>query len=77
VDQGYHTDPSPTPQDAEDDPRLAVRRDTDRCFHRVEEQTPDGYIVEGVLFTRDEVAEVVELDEHGVPLPRCRPRPRP
>lgn len=67
-----------TPADDGDphgDPRLAIRRHTDRCFHRVEEVVPGtmgGFIVEGVLILRDEVAEVVELDEQGAPLPGCR-----
>lgn len=45
---------------AEDHPgeMLGVRRHTDRCFHAAEEETEEGYVVRGVLFPRDEVAEV-------------------
>jgi hypothetical protein len=64
-----------------DDPRLAIRRHTDRCFHRVEELADEGYIVQGFLIPADEVAEVVALDAAGVPLPGCRrsltPDPNP
>jgi len=53
--------------DPSDDPRLAVRRVTDRCFHAVEEVVPgEGYIVDGFLIPLDEVAEV----RHDPP-PRC------
>lgn len=37
---------------------LGIRRHSDRCFHAAEEETEDGYIVQGVLFPRDEIAEV-------------------
>ena len=45
---------------AEDHPGevLGIRRHTDRCFHAVEEEVEEGYIVQGVLIARDEVAEV-------------------
>gem|GEM_PF-5098459 len=55
-----------------DEPHLAIRRHTDRCFHRVEEVVPDeGYIVDGILIPLDEVAQLVELDDEGAPLPPC------
>ncbi len=60
----YHTQPD---RDTDDDPRLAIRRHTDRCFHRVEEVVDEGYIVDGVLIDRDDVAEARPLDEDGVP----------
>ena len=47
--------------------RYAVRRVTDRCFFEAEEVVhgPDGslegYIVEGVLVSADEIAEVREM----------------
>jgi hypothetical protein len=62
------------PEDDHPDPRLAIRRHTDRCFHRVEEIVEGkhgGYIVEGILIPREDVAEVIELDSQGAPLPRC------
>ena len=51
-------------------PRLAIRRHTDRCFHRVEEVVTGGYIVEGILIPEDEVAEVRETGDDGG-LPSC------
>lgn len=63
-------DPAPEPaaagaDDAAADPNLAIRRHTDRCFHRVEEVVAGsptsgggGFIVDGVLIPHDEVAEV-------------------
>jgi hypothetical protein len=45
---------------------LAIRRHTDRCFHRVEEFVPGphgGYIVQGVLFHLDDIAEVRTLTD--------------
>jgi hypothetical protein len=62
------------PEDDHGDLRLAIRRHTDRCFHRVEEVIEGklgGYIVDGILIPREDVAEVVELDADGSPLPRC------
>ena len=58
---------------AEDHPgeSLGVRRHTDRCFHAAEEETEEGFIVRGVLFPRDEVAEV---RFSGVP-PTCNRPP--
>lgn len=64
------------PDDAHDDPRLALRRHTDRCFFRVEEVVPGplgGYIVDGILIPREEVAELIGLDHAGAPLPACAP----
>ncbi|MCX5660806.1 MAG: hypothetical protein NTW19_13955 [Planctomycetota bacterium] len=54
---------SPPAPDDDLDPNLAIRRHTDRCFHRVEEVVPEGYIVEGILIPREEVAEVRPADE--------------
>lgn len=53
----------------DDFPPLAVRRHTDRCFFRVEEITPDGCVVEGHLFTIDEIAELRE--QQGDDAPEC------
>lgn len=72
-----------TPDHHEDDadPQLAIRRHTDRCFHRVEEVAHHadgsvrGYIVEGILISADDVAETVTLDAQGIPLPACRKPP--
>ncbi len=66
---------SPRHDESDLEPRVAIRRHTDRCFHRVEEVVKGkhgGYIVQGVLITEDDVAEVVELDADGQPLPGCR-----
>ena len=62
----------PIPEDEQ--PKLAIRRHHDRCFHPVEEEVPEGYIVQGVLIDRDEVAQVVEMDTiEGQPvLPACK-----
>jgi hypothetical protein len=70
--QGYHTTPAHDAGDG-DDPRLAIRRHSDRCFHRVEERVPEGYIVQGILIANDDVAEVIPLDAAGAPLPACDP----
>jgi hypothetical protein len=59
------------------EPRLAIRRHTDRCFHRVEEVVKGkhgGYIVQGVLIPEEDVAETVELDGEGNPACRVRVR---
>ena len=62
-----------TPQE-DDQPKLAIRRHHDRCFHPVEEVVPEGYIVQGVLIDRDEVAQVVELAGDGsAAVPACQP----
>ncbi len=61
---------SPRHDESDLEPRVAIRRHTDRCFHRVEEVVKGkhgGYIVQGVLIPEDEVAEVVELDGEGKP----------
>jgi hypothetical protein len=57
---------------------VAIRRHTDRCFHRVEEVVEGkhgGYIVEGVLIPCEDVAEVIELDAAGGPT--CVRTPHP
>jgi hypothetical protein len=54
----------------QDDPGVAIRRLHDRCFHRVEEVVPEGYIVQGVLVAHDEVAQAC-LIEPGQDLPAC------
>jgi hypothetical protein len=54
----------------QDDPGVAIRRLHDRCFHRVEEVVPEGYIVQGVLVAHDEVAQAC-LIEPGGDLPAC------
>lgn len=67
-------DSSDAQDDSDLEPRLAVRRHTDRCFHRVEEivRGPHGgYIVQGVLIPFDEVAQVVPTDESQGPAPAC------
>ncbi|QDU32603.1 hypothetical protein KS4_06370 [Poriferisphaera corsica] len=56
--------------DDEEDPKLAIRRHTDRCFHRVEEVVQGGYIVEGIMIGEDEVAEVRKTGDDGG-LPQC------
>jgi len=75
--------PSNPSQHDDDDPRLALRRHTDRCFHRVEEVLHHadgslrGYIVDGVMIDAADVAETVGLDASGAPLPACRRPPKP
>ena len=46
-------------------PGVAIRRHTDRCFLKVEELAPHGYIVEGIFIDEDDVAEVRTLDDAG------------
>lgn len=38
--------------------QLGIRRHQDRCFHPVEEEVEEGFIVDGILIPRDEVAEI-------------------
>lgn len=67
-----------TPDDFEaDDPRLALRRHTDRCFFRVEEVVPyadgavRGFLVDGVMIAADDVAELRRTGPGGGALPAC------
>ncbi|MEO0514934.1 MAG: hypothetical protein AAF086_06520 [Planctomycetota bacterium] len=67
-----------TPDDFEaDDPCLALRRHTDRCFFRVEEVVPHadgsarGFLVDGVMIAADEVAELRRTGPGGGALPAC------
>ncbi|MEM9419302.1 MAG: hypothetical protein AAGA25_09675 [Planctomycetota bacterium] len=61
----------------DEDPRLALRRHTDRCFFRVEEVVPSpgggvaGFVVDGVMIDRDDVAELRRTDSDGGALPAC------
>lgn len=66
-------DPGQPLWSAEDHPdtHVAIRRHTDRCFHAAEEEYPDGFIVQGILIPRDEVAEIRRLD-NGDSHPSCR-----
>jgi len=59
-----------------DDPRLGVKRWGDTCFHAVEEVVPEGYIVDGILIAREDVREVIHLDDEGnvCDSPRSDPR---
>jgi DNA polymerase III subunit epsilon len=36
---------------------LGIRREGDACFHPVEEEVPEGYIVDGILIRREDVVE--------------------
>ncbi|MEL7088922.1 MAG: hypothetical protein AAGL98_10875 [Planctomycetota bacterium] len=60
-----------------DDPRLALRRHTDRCFFRVEEVLPHadgtlrGFLAEGVMIDADDVAELRRTGLDGGALPAC------
>jgi len=66
-----HDKPPHTDHDQPEGP-LAVRRHTDRCFFEAEEVVHDpsgevaGYIVEGILWDVDDVAEVRPIDDSGV-----------
>lgn len=67
-----------TPEDfADDPPRLALRRHTDRCFFRVEEVVPwpdgevRGFLVDGVMIEVDDVAELRRTGADGGPVPGC------
>jgi DNA polymerase III subunit epsilon len=37
--------------------QLGIRRAGDACFHPVEEEVPEGYIVDGILIRREDVVE--------------------
>src|SRR3954468_16789137 len=37
--------------------QLGIRREGDACFHPVEEEVPEGYIVDGILIRREDVVE--------------------
>ena len=53
-------------------PGLAIRRHTDRCFFEVEEKVPGGYILEGIMVSEENVAEVRSLKrEEGEDNPLC------
>lgn len=50
----------------DDDPKLAIRRHTDRCFFKVEEVVEgEGYIVEGILIPLEDIAQVRHDDGSG------------
>lgn len=42
---------------------VAIRRWGDSCFHWVEEVVEEGYIIGGVLISKDDVVEVRETGE--------------
>jgi len=63
----FGPDLGPLPNDR---PGIAIRRATDACFHEVEEEVPEGYIVENTLIPRADVAEVHHMDDSGN-LPGC------
>lgn len=52
---------------------LGIRRHTDRCFHAVEEEVEEGYIIDGILIHRDDVAEVRRCQDTDQDLPCRRP----
>lgn len=52
---------------------LGIRRHQDRCFHAVEEEVEEGYIVQGVLIHRDEVKEIRLSRNSKEDLPCNRP----
>ena len=45
----------------DDNPGIGIRRWGDACFHPVEEEVPEGYIVDNILIPRDEVMEVLNI----------------
>ena len=51
-------------------PRLGVRRWGDEWFHPVQEEVPEGYIVDGFLFPREDVCEVMDFAS-GQVSPNC------
>lgn len=55
-------DPSLPGADAGEPTRTrAIRRWGDPCFHRVDEEVEEGFILGGVLIPRDEVLEVIDV----------------
>ncbi len=44
---------------------LGVRRWGDACFHPVEEEVPEGFIVDGMLIPHHEICEVIEIGKDG------------
>jgi len=55
---GEPVSPLPTGDDGDPPAGMAVRRHTDRCFHAVEEVVKEGFIVQGILFAKEDIAEV-------------------
>ena len=51
--------------------RLGIRRWGDRCFHKVDEERDDGYVVQGFFIHRDDVEDVVKWDDQGDTPPTC------
>lgn len=47
--------------------QLGIRRHWDRCFHAVEEEVEEGYIVQGTLIPREDVAEVRRTPKSAPP----------
>jgi len=81
MDEAYHKKTRAHARFPEGDPPagLAVRRNGDRCFHAVEEVVKEGFIVEGILFSHDDVAEVRGAGEDvacRVPVTKMVTRPR-
>ena len=44
---------------------IGIRRWGDRCFHFVEEELEDGYIVEGIFIDKDDVVDTRRWDDDG------------
>lgn len=52
-----------------DHPPLALRRHADRCFHAIEEITPEGFILHDFLVRIDEVADLIDTRRHSTDTP--------
>ena len=55
--------------------KIGVRRWGDRCYHEVEEEFDDGYIVDGIFIDRADVVDTVAWDDAD-DAPTCRPSHR-
>ena len=52
--------------------KVGIRRWGDRCYHEVEEEFDDGYIVDGIFIDRADVVDTVVWDD-AYDTPACRP----
>ena len=51
--------------------QIGIRRWGDRCYHAVEEELEDGYVVDGIFIHRDDVVDTVEYDDDQDQPPDC------
>lgn len=54
--------PADTPPATDGAPRRAIRRWGDACYHQVDEEVEEGFILRGILIPHDEVVDVIDLE---------------